>query len=93
MDNIGNDISYIDLCDSPEEWRELLREWRNKPRVRNELHTKVNKKNVKALNIYKDAGFYTTGDTGGLLHDEFDITAIVSNPKVKAIIKELKQAG
>ena len=37
MDNMGNDISYIDLCDSPEEWRELLRIWRNKPRIRSEM--------------------------------------------------------
>jgi UDP-4-amino-4,6-dideoxy-N-acetyl-beta-L-altrosamine N-acetyltransferase len=31
------DINYIDLSDSPEEWRELLRIWRNKPRIRSEM--------------------------------------------------------
>jgi len=149
---MGNDISYINLCDSPEEWRELLRVWRNKPRIRSEmvfqeeipsaqhvlwldkvlssetdkiriavqdgvpfgmvrlmdidrkncssdwgfyigeeqflghglgkkmlmylinwafseeklreLHTKVSKKNTKAMNIYIDAGFHVTGETG-----------------------------
>jgi RimJ/RimL family protein N-acetyltransferase len=148
-----NDISYVDICDSPKEWQELLRVWRNNPRVRSEmcfkeeishgehavwlkkilsssstdkiriavsngipfgmvrlkdidrknsssdwgfyigeelflgigfgkkmlcylinwafveeklkeLHTKVNKENTKAINIYKSAGFYVTGETG-----------------------------
>ena len=147
-----NEISYIDLCDSPGEWRDLLRVWRNKLRVRSEmvcqeeispveharwlekvlpsgtdkiriavsngvpfgivrlmdidrensssdwgfyigeeqflgyglgkkmltyltewafgeeklkeLYTKVSKKNIKALNIYKSVGFYVTGETG-----------------------------
>ena len=151
MDNMGNDISYIGLCDSPKEWQELLRVWRNKPRIRaemvfqeeispeqhvlwlkkvsssetdkiriavqdgvpfgivrlmdidrknsssdwgvyigeelflgrglgkkmliylikwafgeenlRELHTKVNKTNTKAINIYEDVGFYVTGET------------------------------
>ena len=37
MNDQYNDVNYIDLCDVPIEWRELLRVWRNKPRVRAEM--------------------------------------------------------
>jgi len=37
MDNMGYDISYVDICDSPPEWHELLRVWRNKPHIRSEM--------------------------------------------------------
>jgi RimJ/RimL family protein N-acetyltransferase len=174
MDNMGNDIksqnndiSYIDICDSPPEWQELLRLWRNKPHVRSEmcikeeishtehalwlkkvlasestdkiriavsngvpfgmvrlkdidrenfssdwgfyigeelflglglgkkmlmylidwafaeeilkeLHTKVNKNNIKALSIYREAGFCVTGETGVFL-----TMSLISNGETK----------
>ena len=34
---MNNDISYIDICNSPPEWQGLLRVWRNKPHVRYEM--------------------------------------------------------
>ncbi|MCL1875257.1 MAG: GNAT family N-acetyltransferase [Synergistaceae bacterium] len=37
MSRAEHDVVYVDLCDAPLEWRELLRVWRNKPHVRSEM--------------------------------------------------------
>lgn len=32
-----HDVSYVNLCEAPLEWQELLRVWRNKPFIRSEM--------------------------------------------------------